>query len=124
MDGVNWIAVIVGAIVAFLYGWGWYSPKLMGTKWAKGSNVEINTDEGIPTSAMVAQFIGLFLMSWFVSLMAAGDKLATVILATAAFTIMAWAGSTFSKKSMEARNIDSGYWIISLIIMIIANAIF
>lgn len=27
---VNWLAVSVGTIVAFLAGWLWYSPKLFG----------------------------------------------------------------------------------------------
>ncbi len=26
----NWIAVVVGAVVSFLLGWLWYSPKLFG----------------------------------------------------------------------------------------------
>ena len=38
-SGVSWLAVIVGAIVAFLLGWLWYSPQLFGEKWAAGSGV-------------------------------------------------------------------------------------
>ena len=38
---VNWLAVIVGAVVAFLLGWLWYSPKLFGTQWAKDVGVEL-----------------------------------------------------------------------------------
>ena len=29
-SGVNWLAVTVGAVAAFLLGWLWYSPKLFG----------------------------------------------------------------------------------------------
>jgi hypothetical protein len=38
-ENVNWIAVTVGAVLAFLLGWLWYSPKLFGTKWAEGAGV-------------------------------------------------------------------------------------
>ena len=41
--GVSWLAVIVGAAVAFLVGWLWYSPKLFGPKWAEGVGVQMGT---------------------------------------------------------------------------------
>ena len=28
---VNWVAVVVGAVLAYLLGWLWYSPKLFGS---------------------------------------------------------------------------------------------
>ena len=123
-NGVSWLAVIVGAVAAFIAGWAWYSPKLMGKKWADGSNVTINSADNMPVEAMVAQFAGLFLLSWFVSLMAASDKLLTVILVTLGFIALAWSGSAFAKQSIAARNINAGYWIIAVVIMVIANAIF
>ncbi|MEM7243456.1 MAG: DUF1761 domain-containing protein [Pseudomonadota bacterium] len=122
--GVNWLAVIVGTVAAFIAGWAWYSPKLMGQKWADGSNVTINSADNMPIDAMAAQFIGLFLISWFVSLMAANDKLLTVILVTLGFIVLAWSGSAFAKQNTTARNINAGYWIIAVVIMILANAMF
>ena len=35
-NDVSWLAVAVGAVVSFLVGWLWYSPKLFGPKWAEG----------------------------------------------------------------------------------------
>jgi len=43
---VNWIAVLVGAVAAYLLGWLWYSPKLFGTKWMAG--VGITPDDNTP----------------------------------------------------------------------------
>ena len=31
---VNWLAVGVGTVAAFMVGWLWYSPLLFGKKWA------------------------------------------------------------------------------------------
>jgi Protein of unknown function (DUF1761) len=121
---VSWLAVIVGAIVSFLLGWLWYSPKLFGTKWAEGSKVSLGSANEMPVGAMVSQGIGLLLMSWFVGVTAASNALLTVILATLAFTVLAFSGNSFSGKNTYAKLVDAGYWIASLVVMIIAQGIF
>lgn len=122
--GVSWAGVIVGAVVAFLVGWLWYSPKLFGVKWAEGSGVEMNSADKMPMDAMGAQALGLLLMSWFVGVTAASNALLTVILATVAFAVLQWSGNTFSGKSTYARNVDAGYWIVALAVMIVAQGVF
>lgn len=122
--GVSWLGVAAGAVVSFLVGWLWYSPKLFGTKWAEGSGVDLGTAASMPVGAMVSQLGGLILMSWFVGVTAASNALATVILATLAFTLLAYSGSMFGNKSTYARNVDAGYWIVSLVVMIICQGIF
>lgn len=121
--GVSWLAVIVGAAVSFLVGWLWYSPKLFGPKWAKGVGVEMGTANDMPAAAMATQLTGLLLMSWFVGVTAASDALLTVILATLAFTVLAYSGGLFTKKSAYARNVDAGYWIVALMIMILSQGL-
>ena len=90
--GVSWLGVIAGVIVSFLVGWLWYSPKLFGPKWAEGVGVEMGGASTMPVGAMVAQGIGLFLMSWFVGITAVSNALFTVILGTIAFTVLAYSG--------------------------------
>ena len=121
--GVSWLGVIVGAVVAFALGWLWYT-KLFGAKWAEGVGLEIGTDSEMPMAGMVVQVIGLLLMSWFVGVTAVSNALLTVILGTVAFTVLAYAGGMFTKKSGFARNVDAGYWIASLVIMIVCQGIF
>lgn len=123
-NGVSWIAVIVGAVAAFLAGWLWYSPMLFGPKWAEGVGVKMGTASDMPVAAMATQAIGLLLMSWFVGVTAANNALLTVILATLAFTVLAYSGGLFTKKSAYARNTDAGYWIIALVVMVIVQGIF
>ena len=121
---VSWTGVIVGAVVSFLVGWLWFSPKLFGTKWAEGVGVELETAGNMPVGAMVAQFIGLMLMSWFVGVTAVSNALLTVILATVAFIVLAYSGGMFAQKSGYARNVEAGYWIICLVIMIVFQGVF
>ena len=56
-NDLNWLAVIVGAVVAFLLGWLWYSPKMFGTKWAEGVGVELDKVDAMPIAAMVTQIV-------------------------------------------------------------------
>lgn len=123
-NGVSWLAVVAGAILSFVLGYFWYSPTLFGAKWAAGSHVELNTADKMPMQAMATQGIGLLLMSWFVGVTANSNALYTVILATGAFTVLQFSGNSFSGKSNYARWVDAGYWIASLVIMILAQSIF
>jgi Protein of unknown function (DUF1761) len=122
--GVSWLAVFVGAGASFLVGWLWFSQKLFGTKWAEGSGVKLGDANEMPAGAMALQIIGLLLMSWFVGVTAVSSALLTVILATVAFTVLAYSGGMFSQKSKYARGTEAGYWIVSLVIMIISQGIF
>ena len=122
--GVSWLGVVAGAVVSFLVGWLWYSPKAFGVKWAEGTGVELGTSSNMPIAALVSQAAGLFLMSWFVGVTAASNALLTVILATVAFTVLGYSGGLFGRKSGYARNVDAGYWIICLVIMILCQGIF
>ncbi len=121
--GISWLAVIAGAILSFLLGYFWYSPMLFGPKWAEGSRVQMNTADAMPVGAMVAQGIGLLLMSWFVGVTANNNALLTVILATVAFTVLQFSGNSFSGKSSYARLVDAGYWIGCLVIMIMLQGL-
>ena len=122
-NGVNWLAVIAGAVAAFVMGWLWYSPKVFGTKWAEGLGVELGSASEMPVGAMVTNIIGLLLMSWFVGVTAASNALLTVILATLAFTVLAYSGGLFTRKSAYARAVEAGYWMVSLAIMILSQGL-
>lgn len=122
-NGVSWLAVVAGAVVSFLLGYFWYSPKLFGTKWAEGSGVKLNTADKMPMLAMATQGVGLLLMSWFVGVTANSNALYTVMLATIAFTVLQFSGNSFSGKSNYARLVDAGYWIACLVIMVIAQGL-
>ncbi len=122
--GVSWLGVVAGAVASFLVGWLWYSPKAFGKKWAEGAGVELGAASSMPIAAMVSQAAGLFLMSWFVGVTAVSNALLTVILATVAFTVLAYSGGMFGRKSGYARNVDAGYWVTCLVVMIVCQGIF
>ena len=122
-NGVSWLAVIAGAVAAFVMGWLWYSPKVFGTKWAEGLGVELGSASEMPVGAMVTNIIGLLLMSWFVGVTAANNALLTVILATVAFTLLGYSGGMFGKQTTYVRNVNAGYWLAALVVMIVCQAL-
>ena len=90
---LNWLAVIVGAVLSFLAGWLWFSPKLFGEKWAEGSRVELGKADEMPKLAMAAQAIALLLISTLIGMTAANNMLFAAIVAIlgiAAFSVSGW----------------------------------
>jgi hypothetical protein len=122
VDGVSWLAVIVGAVAAFILGWLWYGP-LFGKQWAAGNNVELGTAANMPMGAMASQAIGLLLVSWFVAVIAPGVNLVTLILAVIAFGVLNASSAMFIKKPTNVIVIDFVYLIAVAAIMFVAQMI-
>ena len=118
---VSWIAIIVGAIVSFLVGWLWYSEKLFGTKWAEGSKVELGNASEMPISAMVTQVLGLFVVAWVVAVLAEKQMLWTTILMVIGYGLLQYSGNSFTQKTSYAKMVDTGYWVVAVVIMIIVQ---
>lgn len=124
VSNVNWIAVVVGFVVAFLVGWLWYSPKLFGTKWAEGCGFDLKNASEMSMPAMGLQILGTFLLSWFVGVTAKNEALLTVVLATVTFAVLMLAGGYFSRKTAYARNTEAGFFVVMVVIMIVCQGIF
>lgn len=118
---VSWMAVIVGAVLAFVVGWVWYSEKLFGKKWAEGSGVELGDASSMPMAAMATQALGLIALAWVVAITARTDSLLTMILITVAFLLIQYSSNTFSQKSNYAKMVDGGYLLASVVIMFLVQ---
>lgn len=121
---VNWLAVLVGAIVAFVLGWLWYSPMFFGKRWAAGNNLELGDASSMPMAAMALQALGLLLLAWFVGVTAVESQLLTFVLAVVAFATMSASGAMFLKKPPVVIWIDFGYLLAAAVVMFLAQAIF
>ena len=58
MSSINWLAVLVAAIIQFVIGWAWYSPYLFGRKWLalKGAGADPMKGQS-PAKAMAGSFV-------------------------------------------------------------------
>lgn len=124
LDMVNWLAVGVGTIVAFLVGWAWYSPMLFGKKWAEGSGVDLGAASEMPVRAMVSQLLGLFLLAMVVGITATQDMLITAILAILATAVFTFSMGGFVQKSTYAMVVDLLYVVVAGALMIVCQGIF
>ncbi len=119
--GVNWLAVMAGAVIAYLVRWAWYSPRFFGERWARAANVEYNTTP--PVAAMAMHFSGMVLLSWFVGIMAREGLLATTLLLMIAGAVLGYGTDSYLKIRTDGKLINAGYWIVSVIVMIAAQAL-
>jgi len=122
-ENVNWLAVIVGASVAYLLGWLWYSPKLFGTKWAQGVGIDMSGDE-MPAMAMTVQAVGTFLLAWIVGITAGNNALLTIMLVAITLMTLMAASGLYCKKSKASILIEVGYVFTMVVVMIICQGIF
>ena len=104
---VNWPGVVVGAVLAFLAGWMWYSPLLFGKGWAADMGLELGTASDMPVGAMVVQGFGLLLLSLLADRLAALPSV--FALAIVAVIVFNFSNFMFSKRGIAADLTDSGY---------------
>ena len=121
---INWLATIVGFVLAFGLGMVWFSPKLFGTKWAEDNGLDPAHPNKPPAAAMAAQAVGTFLLAWVVGVTAANDALLTVILITVTMLVLNGASAFFTGKTAYVRNTEGGYTLAMVVIMIIFQGIF
>ena len=121
---VNWLAVIVGTVVAFLVGWLWYSPRLFGKQWAAGSGVDLGSASSMPMGAMVLQLLGTFCLAWVIGITATTDSLMMAILIIITLALVVVSGGLFARKNGTAASIDAGFIIAMGVVMIICQGIF
>jgi hypothetical protein len=120
---VNWIATILGAVIAFALGWIWYSPKLFGKKWAEGVRITLDDKTAPPVMAMVSQAIATFLLAWVVGVTAVNDALLTIILITLTIVALIVSGGLFAQKSRYAIATEAGYVVVMVVIMIVCQGV-
>lgn len=122
INNVDWLAVIIGAVVAYGVGWVWYSPSLFATKWMKG--IGISPDDKTPMlPAMMTQAVGTFFLAWAIGVAMVVDMTALAILFVLTLATIVKANGAFSKKSVYAIAVESGYIIVMAAIMIMTHMV-
>ncbi|WP_421858311.1 DUF1761 domain-containing protein [Oricola sp.] len=119
---VSWLATVIGAGVAFVTGWFWFSPNLFGKAWSGGHDV---SKDGNPmrAAAKASQVAGLLLVSWFTGIMVAHDQLFAFVLAVAGYSVLKGSSSLFANKSGTVIAIDFSYWVLAAVIMVLAHTL-
>ncbi len=120
---VNWIAVLIGAVVSFAIGGLWYSPKLFGLKWAEGVRLTTEQAGEMSLPAMLLQALATFLLSWLVGITAANEALLTAILITLTISLLVISAGLFAKKSLYAIFTEAGFIVVMVFVMIATHGL-
>jgi hypothetical protein len=123
VEPLNYLAIIIGTVAAFLLGWLIYSPMLFGPKWAEGSGVKMGEASEMPKFAMASQFAALFCLALVIGITATVSALWTAILAIVAAALFVVSSGAFLKKSNFAMAVDGGYILASGVVMIIVQGL-
>lgn len=119
-DGVNWLAVGLGAVLSFVLGWIWYSPKGFYPAWS--ASAKVTHQHGDPMGAAFGSLtLGLVLYSTFVGVMMARGQLGLLVFGIFTFIIMAYSNNAFKKLGAVSRTIDAGSWAASGAVMIVVQ---
>ena len=124
MASLNWLAVIVAALSAFLIGGIWYSPATFGKAWMRENGF---TEESLKQGNMGKIFGGTFGLMLFASFnlaMFIGPQADAAYGGMAGFLagfgwVMTMVGThyLFERKSFTLFAINSGYSIVALTLM-------
>ena len=119
---VNWVAVIVGFVVAFGAGWLWYSDMMFGEKWRDGIGIAID-DQTPMAPAMISQAVGTFFLAWVIGITATTDSLMLAILIALTIAVLVKANGFFAQKSKYAIMVESSYILVMVVLMILVHAV-
>ncbi len=120
LANTNWVATIVGTVLCMGLGFFWYNPKFpTGRIWADGAGVSHEPPEDFPALAMGLNTLGLLLAAIFVGAMPVGAS----ILAILAYGVLNTSGGLFAGKTATVGLMHIGYWLVGMILVLIANAI-
>jgi hypothetical protein len=64
MEDLNYMAILVAAIVPFIIGFAWYNPKLFGTTWMREAEM---TEEKMKSGNMAVIFIVTLILSFILA---------------------------------------------------------
>ncbi len=123
LANVNWLAVGVSAVLSFMLGAAWYSPKMFGDKWAEGVGIDMSSEMKPSATALLTQLLATSLLSWVIGVAAVTHALATAILTVVMLILMLASNAMWAGKSNVVIAIECGYIATISTIMIVAQGV-
>lgn len=124
MSLTDFIAVIIATIVNNALAMAWYSPKFLGTVWAKEHQFDLETLKPSPLhfiGAVLVSFLTAFVFSLiinWVGINTSFEGMALGFLIWLGFVVTThFSGVIWAKKPFKVYLIDTGFQLVSLLIM-------
>jgi hypothetical protein len=116
---VNWLAVVIAAVVNIAIGYVWYYPAVLGKRWEAAAGRSMAQ----PTPMMYGLLlVASLLFAYVLGLLFGGIGLVNGAVWGALIWVGFLAASTVGTVIWEGRNwtywgINNGYWLVTLIVM-------
>lgn len=129
LSDVNWITIIIAAVVNMIIGGLWYSPVLFGDRWIKLMGFSQKQIDEAKSQSMAKSYslmaifsvVMAFVLSRLIDMTGIIDIYAALILGFLlwlGFIATTKAGDTiFGKKPIGLYIIDAGYYLVSMLAM-------
>lgn len=125
MSSVNWLAVVVAAILSLVVGFVWYSKPVFLMPWLRGIEKDESFAQESNPITFVFAFISALVEAVFVTFLLNAMGSTTLVSGlTAGFMIWLgfvfttqWVNNLFAKRSFSFTLITSGYHLVMLLIM-------
>ncbi len=122
---VNFVAVLVAGLAAFVLGWLWYSPLLFVKPWMRARGIDPASMAGgkMPMGKMLAELIRCLLLAFFMAHIV-GEYYPKTWMSAAHFGIFLWVTfpvmifwgmSLWENQPWKAAVIDAGDWLVKLV---------
>lgn len=122
LDDMNWVAVVLGAVIAFGLGMFWFSPMMFGKDWSEGSH-GIEPPATAPVAAMAVQALGTLVLAAVIGMAWNAGQAGAAVLAPLAASLLVAGMDLFSQKTGRATLIDAGYIAAMGAIMVATQAV-
>ncbi|WP_299079161.1 DUF1761 family protein [uncultured Ruegeria sp.] len=120
---INWLALAIGVIAAFLLGYLVYGPFGFQKRWAEGTRIDPTPPDTPPLAAMAAQIVFLILLAAVIAVTETTNSLSVALLAILAVAAQAVSVGAWAQKSGFAITVDAGYALGCGVVMVLAHAI-
>jgi Protein of unknown function (DUF1761) len=122
---VNWLAVLLAAIVRFAIGGVWFAPFAFGPAWGRMVGINAEAAKARMGRAMAVDFIAGFILAWVlanvlqflgVNRLVSGARVSFFL--WLGFTAMPFlSAAMFEGRPMRLYAIVAGFWLVSLVVM-------
>jgi hypothetical protein len=122
---VNWLAVLVAAILRFVIGGVWFAPFAFGPAWGRMVGVDPEAARARMGRAMAVDFVAGFVLAWVlanllqflaVNQLVSGARVSFFI--WFGFIAMPFLSATmYEGRPLRLFGITTGFWLVSLVVM-------
>ncbi len=126
---LNFVAVLVAGVVAFVLGWLWYSPVLFLKPWmrARGMDPATMAGAGMPIRKVITELIRCLVLAFFLAHLVAEFAPKTwmsaahygIFLWITFPVILYWGSSLWEDHPTMASLIDAGDWFVKIVSIVL-----